>query len=131
VRETAGGYGKLAGHAVVGWALCAFTMFALLHSLPLTLALLVRAIAAPTFFVALAWHYFRARGARDPLPTAVMWTAIVGLLDIIVIAGLVLHSLEMFRSIAGTWLPLSLIPLATWVTGEVLSRQPRGSVVRA
>ena len=60
----------LLAHAVVGWVLCAATMGALLSLTSLTVALVSHAVAAPLFFVAIGWHYFRARGARDPLPTA-------------------------------------------------------------
>ena len=50
--------------------------------------------------------------------------AIVALLDAVVVAGGVLHSLKMFGSIAGTWLPFALIFLATWATGELMSTMP-------
>lgn len=116
--------GRLLGHAIVGWALCAATMATLLHFASLTAALVVHAIAAPLFFTALAWHYFRARGARDPLPTAVAWTSAVMLLDLVLVAGAVLRSLEMFASVAGTWLPFALIFLATWATGSLLETMP-------
>jgi menaquinone-dependent protoporphyrinogen oxidase len=115
---------RLLGHAFAGWALCAATMAALLQLVNLTAALVIHAIAAPLFFTALARHYFRARGARDPLPTAFTWTATVVVLDLVVVAGAVQRSLGMFKSIAGTWLPLALIFVVTWVTGEVISMLP-------
>jgi hypothetical protein len=45
-------------------------------------------------------------------------------LDAIVVAGLIQHSADMFRSIAGTWLPFVLIFLATWATGSILAMMP-------
>jgi menaquinone-dependent protoporphyrinogen oxidase len=115
--------GRLLLHGVVGWALCAVTMGALLRLVSLTAALVVHAVAAPFFFAGLAWHYFRARGSREPLPTAVTWTTVVMLLDVILAVGLE-HSLAMFQSIAGTWLPLALIFIVTWAIGVVMSTLP-------
>jgi hypothetical protein len=84
----------------------------------------VHGIAAPVFFTAMAWNYFRARGARDPLPTALAWTALVMLLDLAVVAGIIERSLAMFGSVLGTWLPFLLIFVASWTTGTVMSMMP-------
>lgn len=115
---------RLLAHGVVGWALCGATMGALLQLASLTAALVIHAIAAPLFFAAIGWHYFRARGARDPLPTAITWTATVALLDLLVVAGVLMRSLEMFQSISGTWLPFALIFLSSWATGAMISTLP-------
>jgi hypothetical protein len=45
------------------------------------------------------------------------------LLDVILAVGLE-HSLAMFQSIAGTWLPLALIFIVTWAIGVVMSTLP-------
>jgi menaquinone-dependent protoporphyrinogen oxidase len=115
---------RLLAHGVAGWALCALSMLALLRLLPLTAALVSHALVAPLFFIALARHYFRARGAREPLSVAITWTATVMLLDLVVVAGIAQRSLAMFGSVAGTWLPFALIFLATWATGSVLATMP-------
>jgi len=115
---------RLLTHGVVGWALCAVTMFALMKLASLTPALVVHAIAAPLFFALIARNYFGARGARESLPTAIVWTCTVALLDLVIVAGAVQRSLEMFQSFAGTWLPLGLIFLATWATGEIMLMVP-------
>lgn len=115
---------RLLLHAWVGWALCAATMGGLLAVASVGVALAVHAVAAPVFFALVARHYFRARGARDPLPTALAFVGIVALLDLVVVAGLVLRSLAMFGSLAGTWLPFALVFLATWGTGEIMSTLP-------
>jgi hypothetical protein len=57
-------------------ALCALTMMALLQIVNLTPAVILHAIAAPVLVAAVAVHDFGARGARDPLPVALMWTSI-------------------------------------------------------
>jgi menaquinone-dependent protoporphyrinogen oxidase len=124
VKQPARSISRLLAHAVLGWALCTMTMTALLHAVSFTAALIIHAAATPLFFTAIASHYFRPRGARDPLPTAAAWTAAVALLDFLVVAILVQRSLQMFASFTGTWLPFALIFLVTWATGAVMSVLP-------
>jgi menaquinone-dependent protoporphyrinogen oxidase len=124
MRHPARSLPRMVAYAAAGWALCGATMMTLLHVVGLTAALVLHAIAAPLIFIVLARRYFRARGARDPLPTAVSWTATVALLDLVVVGGAVQHSLDMFKSIPGTWLPFALIFLAAWATGEIMSMLP-------
>jgi hypothetical protein len=40
------------------------------------------------------------------------------------VAGFAQHSLEMFASVIGTWLPLSLAFLVTWALGVAISIVP-------
>jgi menaquinone-dependent protoporphyrinogen oxidase len=116
--------GRLVLHAAVGWALCALIMGALLRTTSPGAAIAVHAVAAPFVFVGIARHYFRLPGAREPLPAAAAFAALTALLDLIVVAGTVQHDLVMFTSLWGTWLPLALIFVATWLTGEVMSMLP-------
>jgi menaquinone-dependent protoporphyrinogen oxidase len=116
--------GCLLLHGAVGWALCAAAMTALLMTIGLRWALAVHAILAPVIFVLVARHYFRARGAREPVFTAFAFVVTVAVLDVTVIAGFIQHNFAMFRSIAGIWLPLALIFLATLATGEIQSMVP-------
>jgi menaquinone-dependent protoporphyrinogen oxidase len=109
---------------VVGWALCAALMTLLQSTLPLLLALVIHAVAAPLVFVALAVAYFRNRGAREPLPTASAWTSIVMVLDAVIVAGLLQRSVAMFASLAGTWLPFALIFASVFGTGYLMSMWP-------
>jgi len=115
---------RVAGHAVVGWSACAAIMAGLLATTSLTAATIVHAIAAPLVFVAVAKHYFGARGARGALPVALAFTAIVATLDLAVVAVLIRRSFAMFERIGGTWLPLALIFLVTWVTGAIMATLP-------
>jgi menaquinone-dependent protoporphyrinogen oxidase len=115
---------RWAAHALAGWASCALLMGGLLWLGPRAVAVAVHAGLAPLIFTLLAVHYFRARGARGPLPTALAWTAMVAALDAAVVAGAVLRDFSMFASVAGTWLPLGLSFLAIWVTGAILSTMP-------
>jgi hypothetical protein len=99
-------------------------MLALLNLVSPAAALAIHAMATPLFFTAIAWHYFHAPGARDAVPTAITWTAIVVLLDLAIIAGITQHSLAIFKSFAGSWLLFGLIFIATWITGDVMSMVP-------
>jgi hypothetical protein len=99
-------------------------MALLLQTVSAGTAIAIHAVAAPLIFTGIAIGYFRARGAREPLPTAITFTAIVAVLDVAVVAGLVLHDFAMFTSFAGTWLPFALIFLATWATGLAMSMMP-------
>lgn len=115
---------RLAAHGIAGWAACAAVMGAALQLGSTGVAMALHAVAAPLIFIAIAARYFGARGAREPLPVALAVTGIVAALDAIVVAGLALRSFAMFESVVGTWLPLSLIFLATWITGFMVSTMP-------
>lgn len=115
---------RVLSFGVAGWALCALVMGGLLPVAPLWLALSLHAIAAPAIFAVLSYTYFRQPGARQPLATALAFTALVILLDAVVVAGLVLRSPDMFTSILGTWLPFALIFAATWATGTIVAMLP-------
>jgi hypothetical protein len=115
---------RMLGYAFVGWALCAALMAVLLQAVSTSAAIAIHAVATPLIFTGIAIGYFRAHGARDPLPTAAAFTAIVAVLDAAVVAGFVLRDFAMFTSIAGTWLPFGLIFLATWITGLAMSMMP-------
>jgi menaquinone-dependent protoporphyrinogen oxidase len=115
---------RLLAYGSLGWALCAALMGVLLQIVSIGTAIALHAAVAPLIFTGIAIGYFRVRGARDPVPTAIAFTAIVGVLDAAVVAGLVLRDFAMFASFAGTWLPFGLILLVTWVTGWVMSMIP-------
>jgi len=115
---------RLFAHAFAGWAICAAAMGLLLATTTTGAAIAVHAVAAPAVFAVVAWHYFRRRGARDPLPTALTFAGVAASLDLVVIAGLVQRSAAMLGSFAGVWLPLLLIVLVTWTTGALISTLP-------
>jgi menaquinone-dependent protoporphyrinogen oxidase len=118
-------------HGFVGWALCGLTMTALQLATSIGVALVIHAVAVPVIFTAVAWHYFRARGARDAISTALTFVGIVALLDSVVVAALVQRSLVLFGSVVGFWVPLALIFGVTWATGECLSMMPSKNAVLA
>lgn len=115
---------RLLAHGLAGWALCALAMLTLLQGVSVATAVVLHAVAAPLIFAAIATHYFRPRGAREPLSVALSWAIIVAALDLVVIAGIVRHDFSMFQSVVGTWLPFLLILLVTWATGVMMSMMP-------
>lgn len=116
---------RLLVHGLVGWALCGLTMVGLLLKTTLTAALVIHALAVPLVFTAVAMHYFRARGAREPFIVALSFAGIVALLDLVIVAGVVQRSWALFGSTLGLWLPLALIVLTAWAIGELLLTMPR------
>ena len=124
VEQPGRSFGRVLVHGVVGWAACAVLMAALLGMFRLGVALWLHAVAAPILFLIVARRYFRARGAREPLSVAGVFTGTVAFLDLVVVAGAIQHSLAMFTSVVGTWVPFALIFGVTWATGEVMSMAP-------
>ncbi|HEX8789397.1 MAG TPA: hypothetical protein VF765_00495 [Polyangiaceae bacterium] len=120
---------RVTTHAFIGWAMCAAVMAAALAGTNLQTALLLHGIAAPFLFVGVSSSYFARPTAFAPLRAAAVMVGIVTLLDLIVVACFVEHSLEMFRSVVGTWFPLLLVFLAVWATG--LASTVRGGRLRA
>jgi menaquinone-dependent protoporphyrinogen oxidase len=115
---------RLFAHALLGWLSSAVTMVALLRVARPSVALAFHAALAPIIFTAVAAHYFRPRGAHEPLPTAAAFAAVVAILDAAVVAGLVTRSFSMFASFVASWLPFLLIFAATWAIGFALSTRP-------
>lgn len=115
---------RLLWRPVVGWAVCAGALALLLAAASPAAALAVQAVLAPLVFAALAWSYFRVRGAREPLHVAALWTAVFVALDLGVVALAVQRSLRLFTSVAGTWLPFALIFFSVWVTGLLMTMMP-------
>jgi menaquinone-dependent protoporphyrinogen oxidase len=124
VDHPAGSVWRLAAHALVGWAISLAALVVFLYFVRPTSAVVGRAIASPLLFTAMAWHYFRERGARDPLPTAAACTLMVAALDLAVITGalpFVLGPLAVIAECAS----LALILMSIWITGLALSMIPR------
>ena len=120
---------RVTAHAFIGWAACAAAMAAAIAGTNLETATFLHGIAAPFLFVWIASSYFARPTAFPPVRAAAVMVGIVALLDLVVVACFVEHSLEMFRSIVGTWLPLLLVFLAVWATG--LASTVRGGRLRA
>jgi hypothetical protein len=112
-------------HALVGWALCGATMGIGMGLMSMQATLVVHAVLAPVFFIALSLLYFRRFNFTTPLQTALIFLLFIMAVDLIVVALLIQRSLEMFTSPLGTWIPFALIFAATYCTGLILTRQGR------
>ena len=109
-------------HALAGWALCAATMGIGMAATSLENALTIHAIGAPIIFVIVSLLYFKKFNYTTPLQTALIFVGIVICVDFFVVALLINHSLDMFASLLGTWIPFALIFTSTYLTGLYLSR---------
>ena len=107
-------------HAFIGWALCAATMGIGMALGSLDTALIIHAIAAPVFFAGVSLIYFRKFNYTSPIQTALIFIAFVVGMDFFVVALLINHSLEMFTSLLGTWIPFALILASTYLTGLLI-----------
>jgi len=113
-------WSRLVGHAALGWAaataiLSLLWVFASPHA-----ALAMHALVAPIAFGAIAWHYFEPHGARQPMPTALAFATFAALLDLAIAP----RAIALASHIAGFWLAIALVALATWAIGAVRSTMP-------
>jgi menaquinone-dependent protoporphyrinogen oxidase len=113
---------RLLAHAVTGWAIVALLVGGLLLVVRPGVALAFQLIIAPLAFTEVANRYFQARGARDPLPTALVFAAVVLALDaaLAMVAGPRITGA--IAAIVGGGALLGV--LATWLTGFVVSTLP-------
>lgn len=110
-------------HAFIGWAICAAIMGIGMQYFSLKTTLIIHAIGGPFGFAILSWFYFRKFDYTTPLQTAIIFVAFVIFMDFFIVALLIEKSLDMFKSVSGTWIPFALIFLATYFTGLIVSRK--------
>ena len=110
---------------MVIWCLCGATMAIGLSVTSLPNALLLHAAAAPVIAVVVSFVYFRRFSYRRPLVTAAFVLGFVVTVDFFLVALVINRSLDMFRSVVGTWLPFALIFGSTLITGVVVERARR------
>lgn len=108
---------------LVGWVLCGGIMFVGMAFASLETTLILHAVGAPIIFSTISWFYFRNLRYIPPAQTAVVFLLVVIFLDFFVVALVINHSLEMFQSLLGTWIPFALIFLSTYVVGLLVEGQ--------
>jgi len=117
----------LLAYAFVGWALCGAVMGIGMATMSIDTALMVHAIAAPIIFFVLSLVYMKYANVAGPLPTAIFFIVFVMLMDFLVVALLIIKSLQMFTSLLGTWIPFMLIFDSTFLTlaygGSIVERK--------
>lgn len=104
-------------HAFIGWVLCGATMMIGMEVTSEQNAMIIHAIAAPIFFCFITYFYYMRFGYSTPLQTAIGFTAFVILTDFFIVAPIFEQSYAMFFSLLGTWIPFTLIFVATILTG--------------
>ena len=84
--------------------------------------LILHAIGGPIGFIIISIFYFKKFDYTSPLQTAILFVAFVVFVDLFGVALLIEKNFAMFKSVIGTWLPFSLIFLATYFTGRFLNK---------
>lgn len=103
---------RLIAHGALGWGALTAVMFALLRITSRSVALTLVSLLTPMIFTLLAVHYFRQRGSREAVFTALVWTIVAAALD-----------LAIFR-IGAMWIPFVLVFVTTWAVGYLRSTMP-------
>lgn len=116
-------------HAFIVWVLCAAAMGIGRAITTEQNAFIIHAIAAPIISALVALNYSKRFHYTSPLTTAIIFVVVPAGLDFLIVALLILRSMDMFLSpgsFIGTWIPLTLIFLSTYLTGLVVTKnQPR------
>ena len=116
-------------HAFIVWVLCSAVMGIGRAVTTEQITFIIHAIAAPIVGTLVSLNYFRKFNYTGPLPTAFIFVLVPAGLDLLIVALLILRNMDMFLSpgsVFGTWIPLALIFLSTWLTGLVITtRAPR------
>jgi len=102
---------------LLGWALCGAIMFIGMAVTDIKTTLIVHVIGAPIIFSLISWFYFKRLNYTSPIQTALLFIGIVIFMDFFLVALIINKNLEMFLSPLGTWIPFTLIFLATYLTG--------------
>jgi len=113
-------------HAFIVWVLCAAVMGIGRAVTTQQNAFIIHAIAAPLVSALVSLNYFRKFNFTSPLQTALIFVLVPAILDLLIVSLLILRSLDMFTSPAslfGTWIPLTLIFLASFLTGLAVTHR--------
>lgn len=85
--------------------------------------LIAHAIGAPIIAIVVSFIYYKKFNYTTPLQTAIVFASVVIAMDVFIVALLIEKSFEMFTSPIGTWIPISSIFLATYLTGLFVTRR--------
>jgi hypothetical protein len=85
--------------------------------------LIAHAIGAPIIAIVVSSIYYKKFNYTSPLQTAIVFVSVVIAMDVFIVALLIEKSFEMFTSPIGTWIPISSIFLATYLTGLFVTRR--------
>ncbi len=116
-------YGVVLGFALIAQMLCWAIMVIGQMVTSMENTLIAHAIGAPIIAIVVSSIYYRRFNYTTPLQTALVFVSVVIAMDVFIVALLIEKSFEMFTSPIGTWIPISSIFLATYLTGLFLTRR--------
>ncbi len=91
--------------------------------------LIAHAIGAPIIAVVVSSIYYMKFNYTTPVQTAIVFVSVVVAMDFFIVALLIEKSFEMFTSPIGTWIPISSIFLATYLTGLFAAKRVETSTI--
>jgi hypothetical protein len=122
-------YGVVLAFALIAQMLCWGIMVIGQMVTSLENTLIAHAIGAPIIAIGVSSIYFKKFNYTTPLQTAIIFASVVIAMDVFIVALLIEKSFEMFTSPIGTWLPISSIFLATYLTGLFVTRREEARIV--
>ena len=91
--------------------------------------LIAHAIGAPIIAIVVSSIYYKKFNYTTPLQTAIAFISVVIAMDFFIVALVIEKSFEMFASPIGTWIPISSIFLATYLTGLFATKRAETTTV--
>jgi hypothetical protein len=110
-------FGVVLAFALIAQGLCWMIMIVGRAVTSLETTLIAHAIGAPIIAVVVSSIYYKRFNYTTPLQTAIIFASVVIAMDFFIVALLIEKSFEMFSSPIGTWIPITSIFLATYLTG--------------
>ena len=122
-------YGVVLGFALIAQMLCWAIMVIGQMVTSMENTLIAHAIGAPIIAIVVSSIYYRRFNYTTPLQTALVFVSVVIAMDVFIVALLIEKSFEMFTSPIGTWIPISSIFLATYLTGLFATKRAETTTV--
>ena len=116
-------YGVVFAFALIAQMLCWAIMVVGQMVTSLENTLIAHAVGAPIIAILVSSIYYLKFNYTTPLQTAIVFALVVIAMDFFIVALLIEKSFEMFTSPIGTWIPISSIFLATYLTGLFVTRR--------
>jgi hypothetical protein len=91
--------------------------------------LIEHAIGTPIIAILVSLIYYKKFNYSTPLQTAIVFVSVVIAMDVFIVALLIEKSFEMFTSPIGTWIPISSIFLAIYLTGLFVTKRVETSII--
>lgn len=109
--------------AFIGWAICAAIMGIGMNILSIKTTLIIHLIVGPIAFAILSYIYHKKFNYTKPLITAMFFTYFAIIVDFLLVALVINKSLDMFKSLIGTWIPFILIFIITYIIGIMVNKK--------